>query len=46
MINWYYSDKNRLAEIEALVLEEEVVDWIMDKAKVNETELAFDALMN
>ena len=46
VINWYYSDKNRLAEIEALILEEEVVDWIMDKAKVNETELAFDALMN
>ena len=46
VINWYYSDKNRLAEVEALVLEEEVVDYIMDKAKVNETELAFDALMN
>jgi len=46
VINWYYSDKNRLAEVEALVLEEEVIIWIMDKAKVNETELAFDALMN
>ena len=46
VINWYYSDKNRLAEVEALVLEEEVIDWIMDKAKVNETELSFDALMN
>jgi len=46
VINWYYSDKNRLAEIEALVLEEQVINWIMDKAKVNETELSFDALMN
>ena len=46
VINWYYSDKNRLAEVEALVLEEEVIDYIMDKAKINETELAFDALMN
>ena len=46
VINWYYSDKNRLAEVEALVLEEQVINWIMDKAKVNETELAFDALMN
>jgi len=46
VINWYYSDKNRLAEVEALVLEEDVIDYIMDKAKINETELAFDALMN
>jgi len=46
VINWYYSDKNRLAEIEALALEEQVISWIMDKAKVNEMELAFDALMN
>jgi len=46
VINWYYSDKNRLAEIEALALEEEVINWIMGKAQVNETELAFDALIN
>jgi trigger factor len=46
VVNWYYSDKNRLAEVEALVLEEEVINWIMEKAKVNETELAFDALIN
>jgi len=46
VINWYYSDKNRLAEVEALALEEEVINWIMEKAQVNETELAFDALIN
>ncbi len=46
VINWYYSDKDRLSDIEALVLEEEVVNWIMQKAQVNETELAFDALIN
>jgi trigger factor len=46
VINWYYSDKNRLAEVEALALEEEVINWIMDKAQVIETELTFDALIN
>jgi len=46
VINWYYSDKNRLAEVEALALEEEVINWIMEKAQVNEIELAFDALIN
>ena len=46
VINWYYSDKTRLAEVEALALEEEVINWILGKAQVNETELAFDALIN
>ncbi len=46
VINWYYSDKNRLTEVEALALEEEVINWVMEKAHVNETELAFDALIN
>ncbi|MEE9552425.1 MAG: trigger factor, partial [Gammaproteobacteria bacterium] len=44
--NWYYSDKKRLAEVEALVLEDQVVQWILSKAQVNEQELTFDALMN
>jgi trigger factor len=46
VINWYYSDKNRLAEVEALALEEEVINWIMENAQVIETELEFDALIN
>ncbi|RKZ71569.1 MAG: trigger factor, partial [Gammaproteobacteria bacterium] len=46
VINWYYSDKNRLAEVEAMALEEEVIDWIIEKAQVIESELAFDALIN
>jgi trigger factor len=46
VINWYYSDQNRLAEIEAIALEDEVVKWVLDRAQVNEQELTFDALMN
>jgi len=46
MINWYYSDKNRLAEIEAVALEDEVIDWISNKAKAKEFNLSFDELMN
>ena len=36
VINWYYSDQNRLAEIEALAIEDEVVKWVMAKAQVEE----------
>ena len=32
-----YSDRQRLAEIEAMVLENNVVEWVLGKAKVRET---------
>jgi len=44
--SWYYSDKNRLAEIESLVLEDTVVEFILDKAMVTETNNTFDQIMN
>jgi len=46
VINWYYSDKGRLAEVEMLALEDEVVNWVMSRAKVTEQQFAFDDLMN
>ncbi|MGE0311577.1 MAG: trigger factor [Lautropia sp.] len=45
VIRWYYSDRNRLAEVEALVVEQNVVDWVLSKATVTETVLGFDELM-
>jgi trigger factor len=46
MIKWYYEDKNRLAEIEAVALEQAVVDWVLDKAKVTEKQASFEDLVN
>ena len=46
VVNWYYSDQNRLAEVEALALEDEVVKWVLSKAQIKEQILTFDALMN
>ena len=46
IINWYYSDKSRLAEVEAVVLEDEVIDWVGTKARITEQILRFDELMN
>ncbi|MDO4904934.1 MAG: trigger factor [Lautropia sp.] len=45
VIRWYFSDRDRLAEVEALVVEQNVVDWLLSKAKVTERELGFDELM-
>ncbi|MEM7027513.1 MAG: trigger factor [Pseudomonadota bacterium] len=46
VINWYYSDKNNLAQVEALVLEEEVINWVLMNAKVTEKARSFDEIMN
>jgi trigger factor len=42
---WYFSDNNRLAEVEAIVLENNVTDFVMSKAKVTEKSISFDELM-
>jgi trigger factor len=42
---WYFSDNNRLAEIEGIVLENNVTDFVLSKAKVSEKEVSFDELM-
>ena len=46
VVKYYYSDKGRLSEIENLVLENEVVDWVASQASVSEKTVAFDELMN
>lgn len=45
VVKYYYSDRRRLAEVEALVLEENVVNYVLGKAKVSDKAVAFDELM-
>jgi trigger factor len=45
VLKYYYSDRRRLAEIEALVLEENVVNYVLSKAKTSTKDVAFDELM-
>jgi len=45
VLKYYYSDRRRLAEVEALVLEENVVNYVLGKAKVTAKEVPFDELM-
>jgi len=46
VINWYYNDRNRLVEVEAIALEDEVIKWVQTQAKVTEKQFSFDDLMN
>src|SRR3954469_17283041 len=45
LIRWYYADPSRLAEVEALVMEDNVVEWAMSKMKVEDKPTDFDELM-
>jgi len=45
VIRWYFSDRQRLAEVEALVVEQNVVDWALGKANVSDKPIEFDELM-
>lgn len=45
VVRWYYSQPERLAEAEGLVMENNVVDWVLANAKVNEKTISFDELM-
>lgn len=45
VLQWYFQDRSRLAEVEAVVLEDNVVEWTLSNTKVVEKTLAFDELM-
>ena len=46
VIDYYTSNKDKLAEIESFVLEEKVVDWACDQATVEDKEYSFTEFMN
>jgi len=43
---WYFGDRKRLADVEAVVLEDNVVNWVLTQANVTEKAVSFDELMN
>ena len=46
VVQWYRDDKQRMVEVESLVLEEQVVDWASEQANVTEKPSTFKELMN
>ena len=45
VVRWYLGDRQRMAEVEAIVVENNVAAFVLDKAKVTDKEVAFDELM-
>lgn len=45
VVRWYYGDNRRLAEVEAIVIENNVTDFVLSKAKTAEKDVPFDELM-
>jgi trigger factor len=45
VMRWYLGDRQRMAEVEAVVVENNVADFVLGKAKVVDKVLPFDALM-
>ena len=46
VMRWYLSDRSRMAEVEAMVVEKNVTDFVLSKAKLMPRQLGFDELMS
>jgi trigger factor len=45
VMRWYLSDRQRMAEVEAVVIENNVTQFVLSKATVNDKVVPFDDLM-
>ena len=45
VVRWYLGDRQRMAEVEAVVVENNVAEFVLGKAKVTDKVLPFDELM-
>ena len=45
VVRWYFGDRDRMAEVEAIVIENNVTDFVLSKAKIVEKTISFDELM-
>jgi len=46
VIRWYYSDSRRMAEVEAIVIENNVTNYVLSLVKNKDKEVSFDDLMS
>jgi trigger factor len=44
LLDWYYADNERLNPVRNVVLEDQVVDWVMDQVNVSDEESSFSDL--
>jgi FKBP-type peptidyl-prolyl cis-trans isomerase (trigger factor) len=45
VVRWYYSENQRMAEVEAIVIENNVTDFVLSKATIADKSVSFDELM-
>jgi trigger factor len=45
VVRWYYAQPQRLGEVEGIAIENNVVEWVIGKAKVTDKAAVFDELM-
>ncbi len=45
VVDWYYRDETRLKEARALVLEENIVAWLLERAQVTDDPISLEKLM-
>jgi len=45
VVKWVYSEPQRLSEFEGLAVEANVVKWVLERAKVEDQAISFEALM-
>jgi trigger factor len=45
VVRWYYQSNDRLREVESLVLENNVVEWVLSRVTVQDRPAEFDELM-
>jgi trigger factor len=45
VVRWYLGDRQRMAEVEAAVIENNVTEFVLAKAQVNDKAVPFDELM-
>lgn len=45
LVRWYYSQPDRLAQAEAVVIEDNVVEWVVSQVDASDKDVSFDELM-
>ncbi len=45
VVNWYYSNRDQLSQVQNMVMEDQVVELVLERARVNEQKVNFKDLM-
>jgi trigger factor len=45
LVRWYYAQPERLSQAEAVVIEDNVVEWVVSQAQTSDNAVSFDELM-